>query len=626
MSAADIRAIQAQGVREIIVKRDPGLSPAQQAALRSQAGVSYVGPGPLANTELDRAPAGALAAAVNRLEREPQVQYAEPNGEVHAAGTPNDPYFSQQWALSNTGQAVNGTAGTPGDDIGAMYAWPHSTGSGVTVAVIDTGADSTAPDLQGQLVTGASFINGVQGTDTADQNGHGTHVSGIIAAAQNNGIGVSGVAPSATVIPLRALDASGQGTLDDVAAAFNYAGDHNVPIVNASLGGNAPSQTLENAVAAHPNTLYVVAAGNDGANNDTTSFYPCDLPEANLICVGASDQNDQPAWFSNYGAGNVDLFAPGVNILSTWIAGANGTAQYAYADGTSMATPMVSGTLALMLAHNSSLSAAQLKRDLLASVDQEPQLAGLSAAGGELDTAAAVATAGGDPPYAPPGNTARPAVSGATTVGTTLTATAGSWSRGPTSFSYQWQRCRLGVCVPVPGATGSSYTLIAGDAGASIDVVVGATNSAGFSQAASAQTQTVQSPGSSSSGPASPPPASAGSSGSVPPGPLPTVQPPPVPRHRAGVNLTHVALVGRRQGQAVVFTLSGRTRVQIALSPTARRGAAASDVLRLTINGRKGTNRCALSALLGGHRLAAGRYALTVRAGNRAVTLRLALA
>ena len=263
----------------------------------------------------------------------------------------------------------------------------------MTVAVVDTGVDATAPDLMGQLVPGYSWVNG--NTDTQDEDRYGTHVSGIIAAVQNNGIGVSGVAPGAHVMPLQALDSSGNGTDVDVAAAFNYAGNAGVPIVNASLGSSSPSQAIEQAIAAHPNTLYVVAAGNSGTDNDnpSTPFYPCDLTEANVICVGASDQNDQAASFSNYGPTSVDLFAPGVNVLSTWLSN-GGTAQYAYADGTSMATPMVSATLALMLSRESSLSAAQLKSDLLQSVDQEPQFAGESSSGGDLDAAAAVALAG----------------------------------------------------------------------------------------------------------------------------------------------------------------------------------------------------------------------------------------
>ena len=609
MSAAQVRSFQAQGVREIIVRRSPGLSEAEQAAIRAQAGVTYAGPGPLPNTELDRAPAGQLAAAVTKLERASQVQYAEPDGTVHATSIPNDPYFSQQWALLNGGQSVDGHSGTTGDDIGATYAWPHSTGTGVTVAVVDTGVDSTAPDLLGQLVLGYDFVN--NDTNTQDQNGHGTHVSGIIAALQNNAIGVSGVAPGAHVMPLRVLDASGSGTDSAVAAAFNYAGDQGVPVVNASLGGSAPSQAIEQAVAAHPNTLYVVAAGNNRADDDATPFYPCDLPEANLICVGASDQNDEPASFSNHGSSSVDLFAPGVNILSTWLS-AGGSPEYAYADGTSMATPMVSGTLALMLGRSSSLTSSQLKSDLLASVDREPQLAGLAATGGELDAAAAVATAGGDAPYAAPGNTTRPQIGGAAVEGQSLVADRGGWSRAPTSYSYQWERCSLGLCVPVLGATGASYTPTAGDLGASLAAVVTAANGAGYSQATSGPTAPVQ-PASGSGGSAAP--AASGNSIPAPVGPTSGLTAGP---RRVVVKLTHVAVRGRHgtRGGTLVFTLSTAARVQIAVGRS----------LRLIRSGRRGSNRLSLTALLADHSLRPGRYALTVRAGSGAVTLWMSVA
>jgi subtilisin family serine protease len=605
MSAAQVRTMQAQGVREIVVERQAGVSAADQADLRAQAGVSYVEPGPLPNTEVDQAPAGRLASAVAALTRDPQVEYAEPNGEVRAASTPNDPFFTQEWALSNTGQSVGGTSGTAGDDIGASYAWPHSTGSGVTVAVVDTGVDSGATDLQGHLVAGYDFVDG--DTNTQDQNGHGTHVSGIIAASQNNFVGVSGVAPGAKVMPLRVLDANGWGTFTDVAAAFNYAGQHGVRIVNASLGGGSPSQTLEQAVANNPNTLYVVAAGNSDSNNDdpSTPFYPCDLPEANLICVAASDQSDQPAWFSNYGGATVDLFAPGVNILSTWIGG-----QYAYEDGTSMATPMVTGTLALMLAHNPSLSAAQLKQDLLASVDPAPQLFGLALTGGELDAATAVAATNGEAAYASPGNRGLPTVGGTAVVGGTLTASPGSWSRSPAGVSYQWRRCRASTCTPVPGATGPSYTPSAADQGASFAVQVTATNAAGSTHAVSAGTPPVGLP---AGAPPTVAPGADGGNGSAPSAPKP-------PARRRGVALTHVAVRG---GRTVVFTLSAKARVQITVRGSGRARSASADVVRLSVSAHRGTNRYALASLLRHSRLRHGRYALTVRAGNRAVTVTL---
>ena len=398
----------------------------------------------------------------------------------------------------------------------------------MTVAVVDTGVDSTAQDLQGRIAGGASFLNGVQGATTQDDNGHGTHVSGIIAAVQNNAVGVSGVAPGAHVMPLKALDGSGSGTFDDVANAFAYAGQNNIRIVNASLGGEATSQTLEQAIQDYPNTLDAVAAGNSGTDNDdpSTPFYPCDLPEANLVCVGASG-------------------------------------QYAYADGTAMAAPMVTGTLALMLSHNPSLTAAQLKQDLLASVDPAPQLAGLSVTGGELDAAAAVAAAGGDGPYAAPGNRGLPTLSGdGVVVGSTLTADPGSWSRSPAGYSYQWQRCLADGCLSIPGATSPSYALAPSDLGASLDVVVTASNAVGSVQATSAITSPVGPPT---------PPTTGGSSTVVSPSPTPPSNPVAyAPVQRAALRLSHVALRGGRERQALVFTLSARARVQITVSGSSR--------------------------------------------------------
>src|SRR5262249_6050139 len=146
--------------------------------------------------------------------------------------------------------------------------------------------------------------------------GHGTHVTGTIAALADNGIGVAGVAPGARVMPLRALDADGSGSDSTIAEAFDYAGDMGVRIVNAALGGVGPSQPLTDAMAAHPNTLYVVAAGNSNLNTDAIAFAPCTSPAANVICVGASTNRDARASFSNYGKTTVDVFAPGQMIDS----------------------------------------------------------------------------------------------------------------------------------------------------------------------------------------------------------------------------------------------------------------------------------------------------------------------
>ena len=249
---------------------------------------------------------GSVASAIAELKTNPAVAYAEPNWIYHAAATPNDPRYSQLWGLAK---------------INAQLAWNTTTGSsGVTVGVVDTGIATDHLDLAANVVAGYDFVQG--DTDPRDFNGHGTHVAGTIGARGNNAIGVTGVNWQVSLMPVRVLDASGSGSNTNVTAGFTYACTHGATIVNASLGGAGYSTPMRDAIAACPNTLFVVAAGNDGLNNDTNPHYPCNygappdnLP--NVICVGATDQGDSLAGFSNYGA-SVDLAAPGVGIPSTW--------------------------------------------------------------------------------------------------------------------------------------------------------------------------------------------------------------------------------------------------------------------------------------------------------------------
>ena len=175
------------------------------------------------------------------------------------------------------------------------------------------------------------------------------------------------------MLPLRALDNNGSGFMSDIAAAFDYAGDLGIRIVNASLGGGYAS-ILGTVVASHPDTLYVVAAGNDNADNDNaaTASYPCALPEPNVLCVGATDPTDSRASFSNFGRTSVDLSAPGVAILSAWHSSAN---AYRLLSGTSMATPHVAGAAALALAATPTATTSQLKWALTSSVDVKSALA-----------------------------------------------------------------------------------------------------------------------------------------------------------------------------------------------------------------------------------------------------------
>jgi hypothetical protein len=386
--------LDAAGVHEIIVKRAPGLDAAERADVRADAAVTLEAPMRLPDTEVVRATPGHLADALAALRADPSVVAAAPNAPEHAFTS--DAYWDQQWALENTGQTLRldgAVAGHVGSDISAPEAWAlGATGAGQVVAIVDSGVNAAHPDLLGQIAPSPAGYDWVQDDWSPDDaNGHGSHVAGIVAARQGRR-GISGVAPDAHVVPLRVLDAHGIGYSDDIASAYDYAGDLGVPIVNASLGGSAITSAETDAFTAHPETLYVVAAGNDARDNDNveTRTYPCAAPQDNVICVGATDNSDQRAGFSNYGHTTVDLFAPGVEILSAWKAPEFG---WWFDDGTSMAAPHVAGTLALMRAAAPALSAAELKAALLGSVDHLAQLETLAVTAGRLNAAAAVQAA-----------------------------------------------------------------------------------------------------------------------------------------------------------------------------------------------------------------------------------------
>jgi subtilisin family serine protease len=359
---------------------------------------------------------GSTARTIRALERDPRVAYADPNFVLHAADLPNDPFLPQLWALDNTGQTVNWTAGTPDADIDAKEAWNVSTGSpDVTVAVIDTGVEVTHPDLAANIWVnegencpgcrtngvdddgngyvddwrGWDFVNG--DNDPTDDNGHGTHVAGTIAAAGNNGTGVVGVTWSSKIMPLKFLGSDGSGTTEDAISAILYARAKGVPILNNSWGGGEFSQALLDVIgeADASGELFVAAAGNDFTNTDAEPFYPSSYDVPNLLSVEATDQFDRKAWFSNYGARTVDLGAPGTNIYSTYRG-----ATYRFADGTSMATPEVSGSAALAKAVFPNASGVGLKALLLRNVDPVAALNGTTRTGGRLNVDHAVRCAG----------------------------------------------------------------------------------------------------------------------------------------------------------------------------------------------------------------------------------------
>ncbi len=329
-------------------------------------------------------PGTNLSAAAARLQATPGIRYAELPGTLTVDAIPNDPSFGSLWGL-NTRNDV---------DIDAPEAWNLATGSAsVIVAVVDSGLDLSHPDLAGQVWTNSREIPGngidddrngyrddVRGwnfitntNNVRDDTGHGTHVSGTIAARMNNSAGVVGVAPGARIMTLKFIGSRDQGSVEDAVEAIYYAVNNGARVINASWGTDTYSQALADAIrfAGSRNVVVVAAAGNDGRDNAHYSNYPANLDLANLLSVAAVDSAGQLATFSNYGSTTVDVAAPGVSILSLAPRG-----RYVRLSGTSMAVPHVAGTVALLISANPSLTAAQLTARIRDTAKPLPGLTG----------------------------------------------------------------------------------------------------------------------------------------------------------------------------------------------------------------------------------------------------------
>jgi subtilisin family serine protease len=330
---------------ELIVKFKPGVASAERTDVLRERHADVEHSLPIPRTTLVRIPAGDdVRSAAKDLERDARVASAEPNVYREGAAVPNDPFFAEQWGLQNTGQTVEGVAGAAGVDIHAPQAWDRTTGSSaVKVAVVDSGINFDQPDLAPNIWhnpgesgngresngiddDGNGFVDDWRGwdfvqrdNDPSDNQAHGTHVAGTIAARGDNGIGVAGVAWRASIIPVRVLDNTNEGYCSEIAAGMAYAVKAGARIVNVSLGFYGACQAEQDVIDAAPSTLFVAAAMNDSDDDDVSPVYPCSYPEPNVVCVAATDSHDQLASFSNYGARNVDLAAPGVSILSTFL-------------------------------------------------------------------------------------------------------------------------------------------------------------------------------------------------------------------------------------------------------------------------------------------------------------------
>lgn len=315
-------------------------------------------------------PEVAAPKVAEALSRNPNVEFAELNYLYYTLFTPDDAYFTgNQWGLENIGQIIKGQTGTSDADIDGPEAWEVTQGSGVKVAILDTGIDQDHEDLSGKIVDNKNFTS----SSTADDlYGHGTHVGGIVAAITNNSKGVAGGCPSCSLMNVKVLNDSGAGANLWIANGIVYAADQGAKVINMSLGSSVKSLTLERAVNyAWNKGVVVVAAAGNSANPSKT--YPGAY--SNVIAVAATNNKDIKASFSSYGAKWVDVAAPGENIFSTFPNHSytiNKSFNYDYGSGTSMATPMVSAAAGLVWSTSYGTSASSVRARLEGTADKIP--------------------------------------------------------------------------------------------------------------------------------------------------------------------------------------------------------------------------------------------------------------
>jgi thermitase len=396
-------------------QRPAGVSAQTQRTIRNQLGVQVLHENKLTGSQLvHAADTQALDNAyAKELLAQGIVEYIEPNYIVTINGrTPDDQQFASLWGMHNTGQ----TGGTPDVDIDAPEAWDLTTGSSsVVVGIVDTGIFYTHPDLSANMWTntgeipgngrdddGNGVVDDVYGYNALDgngnpldDNGHGTHCAGTIGGVGNNAAGVAGVNWTVRLMALKFLDSSGSGSTQGAISAIEYAvrmkqAGVNLKVLSNSWGGGGYSQALEDAIQAASNAgiLFVAAAGNAAADNDSEPSYPANYALPNVVSVAAVDAAGNLAWFSNFGAQSVHLAAPGVDIVSTYLGGA-----YESLSGTSMATPHVSGVAALVAGREPSLSLSELRTRLLSTVKPLASLNGLLQSPGIVSAANALTNA-----------------------------------------------------------------------------------------------------------------------------------------------------------------------------------------------------------------------------------------
>jgi subtilisin family serine protease len=355
------------------------------------------------NLEVIDLPAGQnVLDAIKEYVDSGLVEIAEPDYLVHASATPDDPYFldGSQWHLSGVSTPLLDA------DINAPEGWEiRHDAANIIVAIIDGGIRVTHEDLAPNLWTNAKetpgngldddgdgYIDDVHGINTIDgsgnvddTDGHGTHVAGIIGAVGNNGLGTSGVAWKVQLMPLKFLNTNNIGFTSSIVECINYAIKHGADVINASFGSQDPSSILQTAIssARSAGIVVVAAAGNEKANNDLIPSYPASFTLDNIISVCATSSLDVfDSVYSNFGPISVDIAAPGTRIYSC---GIGSDTNYVFKSGTSMATPVVSGIVALVKAQFPNETPSQIRQRLIATADSRPSLIGKCVSGGKVN-------------------------------------------------------------------------------------------------------------------------------------------------------------------------------------------------------------------------------------------------
>ncbi|KYH32894.1 S8 family peptidase [Neomoorella mulderi] len=339
---------------QILVKFKPGIPQAVKERVHVQNDAQVIDAIPEIGIEVVKVAKGKAREKVANYSRNPHVEFAEPDYIARAVFIPDDPYFEKQWGMAK---------------IQAPDAWKVTKGSReVKIAILDSGIDQDHEDLRTQIVANVDFT---PSKTVDDKFGHGTHVAGIAAAATNNGKGVAGVGFKCSLMNVKVLGDDGSGYYSWLAKGIIWATKNGAKVINISAGSNRPSKVLEKAInyAWSQGVVLVAAAGND---NSSAPFYPAFY--TNCIAVGATDENDSRAFFSNYGPW-VDIAAPGLNIFSTtpnhdnYIHNYGIALGYDYLSGTSMASPHVAGIAALVWAKYPGLSNAEVRKRIETGAD-----------------------------------------------------------------------------------------------------------------------------------------------------------------------------------------------------------------------------------------------------------------